>query len=150
MASALLLLFPLTACARMPTPAGPATLTGAVAAAGEDAPVGDAAPDAPWGPLLLRQARVQTTPGVLEWSLEVSNPSSERLGITLVLRVADGDDDVVVHDSVTFLLAGGETVRVNDFVEMDEDAARRAVNWRLESWVRRLPPAERQAPRTGD
>lgn len=141
------LAFLMAACNRPAAPVGPALLSGTVAGPGQEAAIGQAPLDAPQGPLHLRQASTRIDGQDVIWEVEVTNPSSERLGVTLVLRLTDAEGELLAHDELSFLLGGGESLHVRE--PMDTDAATLGPDsrWQLESWARRLPPPEQRLPR---
>lgn len=132
-------------CVSAPRPAGPVRVEGAVPPAGEVGTAGTPTSRVPQGPLLLRGARLESTGADYAWAVELVNPSDTTFDVSLVVTLMDEDDRPVGSGVQELRLGPGDVSGLDGTIAVTAPPAR----FRIEYWVRLLPPPERRIGRFG-
>ena len=138
-------------CVSPPRAVAPTTLLGAVPVQSSEIAGARPTRGSATGPLTLIDPRLLWIgpDGQYRWQVVLSNGSQTEFGVAVVFELLDAVGRTVAHDEANFVLGGGKqhpVLRQGTVTAQQRDSA---THWRIEYWVRLLPPPERRVRRSG-
>ncbi len=138
-------------CVSPPRAVGPTTLLGAVPQRSGDIAGASPTPGSATGPLTLVDPGLSWIgpDGQYRWQVVLNNGSQTEFEVTVVFELLDAQGRTLAHDQASFVLGGGKQHRVLRQGTVTVQQRESATHWRVEYWVRLLPPPERRVRRSG-